>query len=152
MPNRFCRLIAAFLLLASLLSGCVDQTAGQVFRFDILSEPTSIDPQTASSDEQYLVLLNTMEGLLKMDEAQNPIEAAAESYTVSAGGLTYTFLLREGMLWSDGETPVTAYDFQFAFQRLFDPQTQSPAATTNTTNPPPPPPHTPHPTQQGMLL
>ena len=76
MPNRFCRLIAAFLLLASLLSGCVDQTAGQVFRFDILSEPTSIDPQTASSDEQYLVLLNTMEGLLKMDEAQNPIEAA----------------------------------------------------------------------------
>ena len=102
MPNRFCRLIAAFLLLASLLSGCVDQTAGQVFRFDILSEPTSIDPQTASSDEQYLVLLNTMEGLLKMDEAQNPIEAAAESYTVSADGLTYTFLLREGMLWSDG--------------------------------------------------
>ncbi len=132
MPNRFCRLIAAFLLLASLLSGCVDQTAGQVFRFDILSEPTSIDPQTASSDEQYLVLLNTMEGLLKMDEAQNPIEAAAESYTVSADGLTYTFLLREGMLWSDGETPVTAYDFQFAFQRLFDPQTQSPAATSFT--------------------
>lgn len=120
------------LLLASLLSGCVDQTAGQVFRFDILSEPTSIDPQTASSDEQYLVLLNTMEGLLKMDEAQNPIEAAAESYTVSADGLTYTFLLREGMLWSDGETPVTAYDFQFAFQRLFDPQTQSPAATSFT--------------------
>lgn len=67
-----------------------------------------------------------------MDENQTPTEAAAESYAVSADGLTYTFLLRKDMLWSDGKTPVTAYDFQFAFQRLFDPQTQSPAAVNFT--------------------
>lgn len=132
MPNRFFRLAAVLLMLAVLLAGCGDKTAGQVFRLDILWEPSSLDPQTASSDEQYLILLNTMEGLLKMDENQNPVEAAAESYTVSADGLTYTFLLREGMLWSDGETPVTAYDFQFAFQRLLDPQTQAPFASNFT--------------------
>ena len=132
MTKRFYRLLAVLLLLASLLGGCSDKTAGQVFRLDILSEPSSIDPQTASSDEQYLILLNTMEGLLKMDENQTPTEAAAESYAVSADGLTYTFLLRKDMLWSDGKTPVTAYDFQFAFQRLFDPQTQSPAAVNFT--------------------
>lgn len=132
MTKRFCRLLAVLLLLASLLGGCSDKTAGQVFRLDILSEPSSIDPQTASSDEQYLILLNTMEGLLKMDENQTPTEAAAESYAVSADGLTYTFFLRKDMLWSDGKTPVTAYDFQFAFQRLFDPQTQSPAAVNFT--------------------
>ena len=132
MTKRFCRLLAVLLLLASLLGGCSDKTAGQVFRLDILSEPSSIDPQTASSDEQYLILLNTMEGLLKMDENQTPTEAAAESYAVSVDGLTYTFLLRKDMLWSDGKTPVTAYDFQFAFQRLFDPQTQSPAAVNFT--------------------
>ena len=88
MTKRFCRLLAVLLLLASLLGGCSDKTAGQVFRLDILSEPSSIDPQTASSDEQYLILLNTMEGLLKMDENQTPTEAAAESYAVSADGLT----------------------------------------------------------------
>ena len=129
MTKCFCRLLAVLLLLASLLGGCSDKTAGQVFRLDILSEPSSIDPQTASSDEQYLILLNTMEGLLKMDENQTPTEAAAESYAVSADGLTYTFLLRKDMLWSDGKTPVTAYDFQFAFQRLFDlPLSISPAS------------------------
>ena len=112
MTKRFCRLLAVLLLLASLLGGCSDKTAGQVFRLDILSEPSTIDPQTASSDEQYLILLNTMEGLLKMDENQTPTEAAAESYAVSADGLTYTFFLRKDMLWSDGKTPVTAYDFQ----------------------------------------
>lgn len=47
MTKRFCRLLAVLLLLASLLGGCSDKTAGQVFRLDILSEPSSIDPQTA---------------------------------------------------------------------------------------------------------
>ena len=65
MTKRFCRLLAVLLLLASLLGGCSDKTAGQVFRLDILSEPSSIDPQTASSDEQYLILLNTMEAFSK---------------------------------------------------------------------------------------
>ncbi|MDD3193004.1 MAG: peptide ABC transporter substrate-binding protein [Oscillospiraceae bacterium] len=129
MKKRFCVLLAVLVLAMSLLGGCGDSTAGQVFRLDILSEPSSIDPQTASADEQYLILLNTMEGLFRMDETQTPVAAAAEDYAVSADGLTYTFNLREGMFWSDGETPVTAYDFQFAFRRLLDPQTQSAAAS-----------------------
>lgn len=132
MTKRFCRLLAVLLLLASLLGGCSDKTAGQVFRLDILSEPSSIDPQTASSDEQYLILLNTMEAFSKWMKTRPRPRLAAESYAVSADGLTYTFLLRKDMLWSDGKTPVTAYDFQFAFQRLFDPQTQSPAAVNFT--------------------
>ncbi len=132
MKRSICILLTLLFLLALPLGGCADQTADQVFRLDILSEPVSLDPQIASSDEQYLILLNTMEGLLKMDENQNPVEAAAESYTVSADGLTYTFTLREGMLWSDGKTPVTAYDFQFAFRRLFNPETQSSTASNFT--------------------
>lgn len=128
MKKPICMLLALASLLALILSGCADKTAGQVFRLDILSEPVSLDPQIAVSDDQALILLNTMEGLLKMGEGQKPVPAAAESYTVSSDERTYTFTLRKGMLWSDGETPVTAYDFQFAFRRLFDPKTQSPTA------------------------
>ncbi|MEE0785625.1 MAG: peptide ABC transporter substrate-binding protein, partial [Oscillospiraceae bacterium] len=40
----------------------------------------------------------------------------ATGYTVSDDGLTYTFTLREGLTWSDGE-PLTAGDFVFAWNR-----------------------------------
>lgn len=41
---------------------------------------------------------------------------AAESWTQSEDGLTWTFTLREGLTFSDGE-PLTAEDFVFALQR-----------------------------------
>jgi oligopeptide transport system substrate-binding protein len=41
---------------------------------------------------------------------------AAESWSQSEDGLTWTFILREGLVWSDGE-PLTAEDYVFALQR-----------------------------------
>ncbi|MDO8359981.1 MAG: peptide ABC transporter substrate-binding protein [Devosia sp.] len=41
---------------------------------------------------------------------------AAESWAQSADGLTWTFKLRNGLVWSDGE-PLTAEDYVFALQR-----------------------------------
>ncbi|MGV8984742.1 MAG: peptide ABC transporter substrate-binding protein [Cypionkella sp.] len=41
---------------------------------------------------------------------------AAESWTQSEDGLTWTFKLRDGLVWSDGE-PLTAGDYVFALQR-----------------------------------
>lgn len=41
---------------------------------------------------------------------------AAESWSVSDDGLTWTFVLRDSLVWSDGE-PLTAHDFVFALQR-----------------------------------
>lgn len=41
---------------------------------------------------------------------------AAESWSQSDDGLTWTFKIREGLLWSDGK-PVTAHDFEFALKR-----------------------------------
>ena len=41
---------------------------------------------------------------------------------VSDDSLTYTFHIRKGALWSDGEA-VTAYDFEYAWRRLVDPET-----------------------------
>ncbi len=129
MKKRILALAVLFALCLSLFSGCGDDTAGKVFRFDIFSEPSSLDPQTASSDDQQLILLNVMEGLMKKGADGAPVPAAAERYTVSKDKLTYTFTLRDDMLWSDGETPVTAYDFLFAFRRLLDPDTHSPTAS-----------------------
>ena len=48
------------------------------------------------------------------DYVLNPM--AAESWTQSEDGLTWTFKLRSGLVWSDGE-PLRASDYIFALQR-----------------------------------
>ena len=67
-------------------------------------------------------ILNTMEGLYRLDKDNKPIPAAAESSTKSEDGKKYTFKLRKDAKWSNGD-PVTAKDFVFAWQRLVDPNT-----------------------------
>jgi ABC-type transport system substrate-binding protein len=52
-------------------------------------------------------------------------QAAAGDPQISADGLTYTVKLRSGMTFSDGK-PVTAKDFVYSFDRIFDPATKSP--------------------------
>ncbi len=41
---------------------------------------------------------------------------AAESWSVSGDGLTWTFVLRDSLVWSDG-APLTSRDFAFALER-----------------------------------
>jgi oligopeptide transport system substrate-binding protein len=86
------------------------------------SEPGTIDPHKASGDWQNRVIGDYIEGLVTEDAKADAIPGQAESWDVSADGLTYTFHLRDGIQWSDG-VPVTAADFEFAFRRLFDPAT-----------------------------
>lgn len=87
----------------------------------------TFDPQLASGDSELIIVNNCFQGLLQRDEHGALTCGAAEDYKVSGDGLIYTFYLQKGLLWSDGETPVTADDFVFAFQRLFKPETSAPS-------------------------
>lgn len=82
----------------------------------------SLDPHKVSGDWENRVVGDMFEGLTTEDAGGRAIPGQAESWTVSDDGLTYTFTLRDDAMWSDG-TPVTAGDFEFAFQRLQDPAT-----------------------------
>ena len=64
------------------------------------------------------------EGLMIPDANGNIVPGQAESYHVSADGLTYTFKLRDNLKWSDGK-PVTAKDFVYSWRRLVNPTTAS---------------------------
>ncbi|WP_211654995.1 peptide ABC transporter substrate-binding protein [Planococcus alpniumensis] len=90
-------------------------------------EPTSFDPSIGFNAVSWSALNNLMEGLTRLDESSQPVEATAGSIDVSEDGLTYTFNIREDANWSNGE-PVTAGDFVFAWQHMLDPETASPAA------------------------
>ena len=69
--------------------------------------------------ENYVVGDQFM-GLLTDAADATPIPGAAESWTISDDGLTYTFKMRDHT-WSDG-VPVTAEDFVYSFRRILDPQ------------------------------
>jgi oligopeptide transport system substrate-binding protein len=86
-----------------------------------MAEPLSLDPHKASGTWENNIIGDMFIGLFTEDAAGEPVPGMAESYEVSEDGLTWTFTLREAQ-WSDGE-PVTAEDFEFAFQRILNPAT-----------------------------
>lgn len=85
-------------------------------------DPGTLDPHKASGDWENRVIGDYIEGLLTENAKAEAIPGQAESWDISEDGTVYTFHLRDGIQWSDG-TPVTADDFVFAFQRLFNPAT-----------------------------
>jgi oligopeptide transport system substrate-binding protein len=116
------------LLSALLLAGCSDRVtpAERGIRDGVLligngGEPRDLDPQTNSSTLDGKILLSIYEPLVRNHpETLEPIPASAESWTISDDGLIYTFIIREGAQWSNGD-PLTAHDFVYAFRRLFNP-------------------------------
>ena len=86
------------------------------------AEPETVDPHKTSTVYEAHVLRDLFEGLVMQDAKADLIPGAAESWTISDDGKTYTFKLRKDAVWSDG-SPVTADDFVYAFRRLEDPAT-----------------------------
>jgi oligopeptide transport system substrate-binding protein len=87
-------------------------------------EPDSLDPQRARNVESANVLRDVLEGLTAIGRDGEPVPAAAERWDSSADGLRWTFTLREGLRWSNGDA-VVAEDFAAALRRLVDPATAS---------------------------
>ena len=75
---------------------------------------SSINPLLTNHDEITDIIFS---GLMTYDANGQPIEELAESYTFDEDSLTYTFKLREGVTWHDGE-PFTAEDVIFTYEEL----------------------------------
>ena len=85
-------------------------------------DPFSLDPHNTQGTWENFIVGDMLEGLATEDVNGEIIPGAAESWTVSPDGLTWTFKMRQGAVWSDG-TPVTADDFVYSWRRLMDPKT-----------------------------
>ncbi|MEM9066227.1 MAG: peptide ABC transporter substrate-binding protein [Planctomycetota bacterium] len=80
---------------------------------------TLLDPQRMSYMSEIRVGLMLYECLVRHDTLTagfDIIPGVAESWDVSADGLTYTFRLRDNAQWSNGD-PVTSADFYYAWRR-----------------------------------
>jgi len=61
------------------------------------------------------------DSLVDLDENLNLIPGAAERWEASEDGLSWTFHLRPGQVWSDG-TPLTANDYVATYRYMVDPE------------------------------
>ena len=90
-------------------------------------EPDTLDPQRARTDGAFNILRDVFEGLTAVGPDGSAVPAAATSWTVTPDGLEYTFHLRDGLRWSNGDRLV-AGDYVAGMRRLVDPATASPYA------------------------
>ena len=96
-------------------------TDEQILTFNWGAEPPDLDPQTSTDQVSFWLLNATLEGLVRLNPDGSIGDGLAESWDISADGLTYTFHLRDAK-WSDG-TAITAEDFEAAWKRVLDPAT-----------------------------
>jgi oligopeptide transport system substrate-binding protein len=130
-PVRLRRLLPAVLACA-LLAGCrraAPSAAGtQVLRVSQRNEPDDLDPARAAVPDDFFVIRALSEGLVAPNpDGGEPLPATAQGWETSADGLTWTFRLRPGARWSNGE-PVTAGDFVASYRRALAPETAAPKA------------------------
>lgn len=85
-------------------------------RINLSSEPARLDPHLNSAVDGAVLAVNSFSGLYTYDENGDLLPDLAEATDISEDGLTYTFTLKEGLMWSDG-SPLDASDFEYSWKR-----------------------------------
>ena len=126
MKKKFLALVLLMTLLGTVLSGCGDGSAAETQKSRADTNELvvgiaqdlddSLDPHKTVKAGTREVMFNVFEGLMKPTPNGDLTPAIAESYEVSEDRMTYTFHLREGVQFHNGET-VTAEDVVYSIQR-----------------------------------
>ncbi|MGF1562752.1 MAG: ABC transporter substrate-binding protein [Geminicoccaceae bacterium] len=96
------------------------QTPPGVLIVGQIAEPKSMDPHAVTAVNDFRILINVYDGLVRYADGTLEVEPAlATDWTISDDGLVYTFTLREGVTFHDG-TPLTAEAVTFNFERMLD--------------------------------
>ena len=123
-------LAGAAVLLAGLAAGLVTAAAGETaspspatevtLRVGWVNEPDNLNPFIGYSTSSYLIYHLNYDQLTGYTAADvTPAPDLAESWTTSADGLEWTFKLRQGVTWQDGE-PFTSADVVFTYDYIID--------------------------------
>jgi oligopeptide transport system substrate-binding protein len=119
--------IISFFIIFSLIFtfvGCKKDADDVVLRYSIVDSVQSFDPSLASTQTDLLVVENLFEGLLRFDENNSLYSEICDDYYVSDDELTYTFILKENLVWNNG-TPLKSDDFRFAVERALTKETET---------------------------
>jgi ABC-type transport system substrate-binding protein len=113
-------------------AGDLQPRRGGTLRVSVVDDVRALDPAAAFDEFSFLAEHLLFDTLIDYAPATAPDPLAlrpalAESWSVSPDGRVYTFTLRPGVTYSDGQ-PVVASDFVFALTRVLLPATASPGA------------------------
>ena len=118
------KLLVVLTMLIFVLSCGSKGGSSNTFTLNLGGEPASVDPQLSTDIIGGTVNDLISEGLLKRDKDGKIVGGLAEKWEVSEDGLKWTFHLRDGIKWSNGD-PITAKDFKAGWLRALDPNTAS---------------------------
>ncbi|PRA00309.1 peptide ABC transporter substrate-binding protein [Arthrobacter sp. MYb224] len=125
--KNYCRLAAAAVVGSLVLTACSAGSGGNSSEGSaentsvtvaLTGEPVNLDfTTTAGAAIPQALMSNVYEGLVEIDQAGKIQPLLAESWELSNGNKTYTFKLREGATFSNGEA-FTAEDVKFSIERV----------------------------------
>ena len=127
----------AAITLAAVTAACTGAAAGSAVTVAAAEEnktlvyagesESTINPLLNNHDELPDLIFS---GLMKYDANGKPVEDLAESYTFDKDTNTYTFKLRDGVKWHDGED-FNAEDVVYTYKELTEDETLGASITSN---------------------
>ena len=122
--KKFASLLLAFAMTVGMLTGCggdsgtssTGEAPAQEVTVAISSTFATLDPALISTTHMALVYGNMGSNFYRTDANGVLQYDLGESMEKSEDGLTYTFTIKEGLKWSDGE-PLTAEHFVYGIKR-----------------------------------
>lgn len=149
--KRVICILLTTILIGTIFAGCGNDKDNIDFIYPFSANVRSYDPQVASTSDEYLIIENTFEGLIRIDDDGTIKKGVADSWEISADKLTYTFHLKKGLKWDintdkndagefkddrlemlgkEFNPDITANDFVFALRRACQPETECPLFST----------------------
>jgi peptide/nickel transport system substrate-binding protein len=122
LPRRLAALVMTVLFAALLLpigARPVVAQGSKTLRIGVTQTATALglNPFQATASMDYQLIADVYDLLIEFGTDLSPQPGLAESWTTSPDGLTWTYKIRSGATWSDGQ-PVTAEDVAFTYNYI----------------------------------
>ena len=123
-------MVRRLIALAFVASACIalaQPQSGGTLVVGMQTDPVGLDPHITNATSTRNMLENVYDTLVMFDSSLQIVPGLAETWSVSEDGLTWTFDLRDGVTFHDGDA-LQASDVVFSINRIKDPAVASPRA------------------------
>ncbi|MGI8856037.1 MAG: ABC transporter substrate-binding protein [Thermomicrobiales bacterium] len=97
---------------------------GGILKVGMQADPVALDPHSTSLTATNHIVEHIYGRLVTIDATLSPQPDLAQSWDISSDGMVYTFKLRQGVKFHNGQ-PLVAGDVKYSYERVLDPKTKS---------------------------